>query len=115
MTTYTIIASTVAQGSQEAELDTHVDDFNNQDEVIGYARRMAEEMFALTEQLNLDLDYSNVSIFDGDQGDVDVDADAESFVGMWFFDEEGTGYASAEALRHAAEEGEAEEEDVKPN
>ncbi len=108
MTTYTIVASTVAQGSQEAELDTHVDDFTSTDEVIGYARRMAEEMYALTEQLNLDLDYSNVSLFDGDQSDEEVDADAAAFIGMWFFDEDGVGYASAEALRNAGEEGEPE-------
>jgi hypothetical protein len=110
MTTYTIVATTTTQGSQDAELDTHIDDFVSEDEVIGYARRMAEEMFGLADQLDLDLDYSHVGIFEGDHGDVDVDTSHPGFIGLWFFSEDGAGFVTAEALRadEAAEAAEAE-------
>jgi hypothetical protein len=99
MTIYTIVATSTAVGAQEAEIDTHIDDFVSDDEVIGYARRMAEEMFGLAEQLDMDLDYSHVGIFEGDHGEVDVDTSHPSFIGLWFFSEDGAGYVTAEALR----------------
>lgn len=102
MPLYTIVATTVSQGSEEAELDTHVDEYDSEGEVIGYARRMAEEMFGMADQLQLDFDYSNISLFAGDHGDAEIDGDDPSFIGMWFLADDGAGWASANTLREAA-------------
>ena len=110
MPTFTIVATTVSQGSEEAELDTHVDDYDSEGEVIGYARRMAEEMFGMADQLQLDFDYSNISIYAGDHGDAEIDAGDASLIGMWFLADDGAGYASAQTLKEAAERAEEPEE-----
>lgn len=104
MPTYTVVATTATQGSEEAEFDVHVDEFDNESETIGYARRMAEEMFGLAEQLQLDFDYSHVSLYKGDVGEDEPDSEHPGFVGMWFFDENGAGYVTAAALRSEAQE-----------
>lgn len=109
MPTYTVVATTATQGSEEAEFDVHVDEFDNESETIGYARRMAEEMFGLAEQLQLDFDYSHVSLYEGDVGEDEPDSEHPGFVGMWFFDENGAGYVTAAALRSEAQtDGEAD-------
>ena len=104
MPTYTIVTTTATQGSDEAEFDTHIDEFENDSEVIGYSRRLAEEMFALADQLTLDFDYSNVSLYEGELGDEALGSGHEAFIGLWFFADDGAGYASAEALRQADDE-----------
>ncbi len=101
MSTYTIVTTTATQGRDELELDVHIDEFDNDSEVVGYSRRVAEEMFSLADQLSLDFDYSNVSLYDVAVGDEDLDVNHSAFFGMWFFADDGVSYATAEALREA--------------
>lgn len=104
MPAYTIVTTSAAQGSDEAEVNTLVEEFANESEAIGYARRMADEMLGLAEQLTLDFDYSNVGIYDGDLIDEELDPTAPSFLGMWVLDEVGCAFVGAEEMRETATE-----------
>jgi hypothetical protein len=102
MPAYTIVTTSAAQESDAAEVNTLVDEFANESEAIGYARRMADEMIGLAGQLALDFDYSNVSIHDGDLIDEELDPTDPSFLGMWVLDETGAAFVSAEEFREGA-------------
>ena len=99
MPAYTIVTTSAAQGSDEAEINTLADDFGNESEAIGYARRMADEMLGLAAQLSLDFDYSNVSLYEGDLIDEELDPRDPSFVGMWVLDEAGVAFIGAAEVR----------------
>lgn len=99
MPAYTIVTTTATQGSDAAEVSTLVDDFANESECIGYARRMAEEMAGMAHQLSLDFDYSNIALYEGDLADEEVDPDSAEFFGLWVMDEEGAAYVTAEEYR----------------
>lgn len=104
MTDFTVIATSAARGAEQAELDIVVADFQLEGEAVGYARRMAEETHRLAAQLDLDFDYSHVSVFTGEVDPDTADAGHDAFVGMWFFTEDGVDWATKEALAEAAEE-----------
>lgn len=99
MPVYTIVTTSAAQGSDEAEINTLADDFGNESEAVGYSRRMADEMLGLAAQLALDFDYSNVSLYEGDLIDEELDPQHPSFVGMWVLDEAGVAFVEAAAVR----------------
>ncbi len=112
MPDFTVIAVTASEGAEEAELDIVASDFTEEAEAVGYARRMADETHRLAGQLKLDFDYSHVSVF---RGEIDPDAETANsehpdFVGMWFYVEDGSEWATAEALRE--ETADAPEEDA---
>lgn len=102
MPAYTIVTTSAAQDSDAAEVNTLVDDFANESEAIGYARRMADEMLGLAEQLTLDFDYSSVAIHDGDLIDEELDPNSPSFIGMWVLDETGVAFVGADDFRDGA-------------
>ena len=102
MPEFTVIAVSAARGADEAEFDVIGADFESADEAMGYGRRMAEEAYRLAEQLNLDFDYSHVSVFEGDVPD-EAGLDHESLVGAWLFDEDGVGWSTAAQLRETDE------------
>jgi hypothetical protein len=104
MPAYTIVTTSAAQDSEAAEVNTLVDDFANESEAIGYARRMADEMLGLAGQLTLDFDYSNVAIHDGDLIDEELGPMDASFIGMWVLDETGVAYVGADEVREDASE-----------
>ncbi len=105
MPAYTIVTTSAAQGSDQAEINTLADDFANESEAIGYSRRMADEMLGLAGQLSLDFDYSNVGLYEGDLIDEELEPDHPSFIGMWVLDEEGVAFVGAgEFQENAAEE-----------
>lgn len=104
MPDFSIIAVTTAQGAEQAELDGLVADFDDESEARGYARRMAEETHGLASQLDLDFDYSHVSVFTGDVDVEAADADNEALVGMWLFADDGVDWASAADLRASPDE-----------
>jgi hypothetical protein len=104
MPAYTIVTTSAAQDSDAAEVNTLVDDFANESEAIGYARRMADEMLGLAGQLSLDFDYSNVAIHDGDLIDAELDPTDPSFIGMWVLDETGAAFVGADEFRESATE-----------
>ena len=103
----TIIATTAAQGAAEAELDIVTAEFDLEAEAVGYARRMAEETHRMAHQLDLDFEYSHVSVFTGEVEPDTATAEHPAFVGMWFYTEDGAEWATAEALSQAADEAEA--------
>lgn len=103
MPDFSIVSVTAAHGSEEAEFDGLVAEFDDASEAKGYARRQAEETHALAAQLQLDFDYSHVSVFTGEVDPGQADADSEAFVGMWLFADDGVDWASAEALKAEAE------------
>jgi hypothetical protein len=102
MPAFTIVTTTASQGSDAAEVSTLVDDFANESECIGYARRLAEELAAMAGQLELDFDYSNVALYDGDLADEDIDPDHAAFFGLWVLDEDGAAFVTAEEFREEA-------------
>lgn len=104
MPAYTIVTTSAAQDSEAAEVNTLVDDFANESEAIGYARRMADEMLGLAGQLTLDFDYSNVAIHDGDLIDEELDPMDASFIGMWVLDEAGVAFVGADDFQENASE-----------
>ncbi len=104
MPDFSIIAVTTSQGSDEAEFDGLVAEFDDASEAKGYARRQAEETQALAAQLNLDHDYSYVSVFEGEVDPAEADTESEGFVGMWLFAADGVDWASSEALKAEAEQ-----------
>jgi hypothetical protein len=104
MPAYTIVTTSAAQGSDEAEVNTLTDEFADASEALGYSRRMADEMLGLAAQLTLDFDYSNVGLYEGDLIDEDLDPAHAAFIGAWVLDEEGVSFVPAAVFR----EGEAE-------
>jgi hypothetical protein len=106
MPAYTLVTTTATQGSDTAEVSSLTDEFTDASEAIGYARRMAEELVGLADQLSLDFDYSNVSVYEGDLIDVDLDPGHPALVGVWVLDEDGAAYASAEEFRNNPDEAE---------
>ncbi len=109
MPAYTIVTTSATQGSDEAEVNTLVDDFANESEAIGYARRMADEMLELSVQLALDFDYSNVGLYEGDLIDAELDPSDPSFIGMCVLDEAGAVFIGANEIRENAAEAPATE------
>ena len=107
MPIYTIVTTSAAQDSDAAEVNTLADDFANESEAIGYARRMADEMVGLAGQLALDFDYSNVAVHDGDLIDEELDPTHAAFIGVWVLDEEGATFVTAEEFREDAAEADA--------
>jgi hypothetical protein len=104
MPAYTIVTTTVAQGSDAAEVSTLSDEFVDGNEVLGYSRRMAEEMQGLAHELSLDFDYSNVGVYEGDLVDEDLDPAHPSFVGMWVLDEQGAAFVPANEFHEGVTE-----------
>lgn len=102
MPAFTIVTTSATQGSEAAEVNTLSDDFANDSEAVGYARRMAEEMLGLADQLSLDFDYSNVALYDGDLIDEELDPMDAAFIGMWVLDEAGAAFINAEEFRENA-------------
>ena len=102
MPDYTIVTTSAAQGSDAAEVNTLVDDFANESEAVGYARRMADEMLGLADQLSLDFDYSNVGLYEGDLIDEELDPANPAFIGMWVLDEAGAAFVGAHEIREDA-------------
>jgi hypothetical protein len=100
MAEFSIVAVTVSSGSEEAEIDVITAAFESADEAMGYARRMAEETHRLAAQLELDMDYSQVAVFEGETPE-EVDFDSPALVGAWLYDEDGVGWSTAAALRES--------------
>lgn len=107
MSAYTIVMITASQGEENAEVDTMTDEFGSEAEVIGYTRRMAEELVGLAEDLKLEFEYSSISIHEGDLVDEELTPEHPSFVGLWVLDQEGPEYVTAQ--EYAEEDGEDEE------
>jgi hypothetical protein len=106
MPAYTIVTTSATQGSDAAEVNTLSDEFVDASEVLGYSRRMAEEMMGLAHELALDFDYSNVAIYEGDLIDEDLDPAHAAFAGMWVLDDDGAAFVPVDEFR----ENEAESE-----
>jgi hypothetical protein len=104
MPAYTIVTTSATQGSEAAEVNTLTDEFTDASEALGYSRRMAEEMLGLAEQLSLDLDYSNVGLYDGDLIDEDLDPSHTSFIGAWILDDDSVAFVTADEFREGAAE-----------
>lgn len=104
MPAFTIVTTSATQGSDSAEVNTLTDDFSNESEAIGYARRMADEMIDMASQLLLDFDYSNVGVFDGDLIDEDITPDHVALIGVWVLDEEGSAFVPADEFREGSVE-----------
>lgn len=102
MPPYTIVSTSVSQGSDAAEVSTLADEFANESEVLGYSRRMAEEMLELAAQLALDFDFSNVGVYEGDLVDEDLDPAHPAFIGAWLLEDDGAAYVPADEFRRAA-------------
>ena len=103
MSAYTIVTTSATQGSDQAEVNTLADDFDNESEAVGYSRRMAEEMLGLAAQLSLDFDYSNVALYEGELLDEeDIDPLHPAFVGMWVLDETGAAFIRTDEFRENA-------------
>ncbi len=102
MPTFSIVSTTVAQGSETAEVDTSEADFRSPDEAAGYARRMAEELFELSEQLALDFEYTQVAVYEGETEAQELDIDDPALVGIWMFVDDGIAWSDAQALRDEA-------------
>ena len=100
MPLFTIVATSVSEGSDEAELDVVADEFSVEAEAVGYARRVADETHRMAKQLKLDFDYSHVCVFEGDLGEEEtLDPSHPALVGMWWYGEDGTDWADADAVR----------------
>jgi hypothetical protein len=107
MPAYTIVTTSATQGSEAAEVNTLTDEFANESEVVGYSRRMAEEMLGMAHQLALDFDYSNIGVYDGDLLDEDLDPAHPAFIGIWVLDEEGAAFVLADEFRESGTESDA--------
>ena len=110
MSVYTIVMITASQGDENAEVDTLTEEFGSEAEVIGYTRRMADELVGLADDLKLEFEYSSISIHKGDVIDEDLTPEHESFMGLWVLDEEGPEYVTAE--EYAAEEDNDDEDEA---
>jgi hypothetical protein len=104
MPAYTIVTTSATQGSDAAEVNTLTDEFVDASEALGYSRRMAEEMVGLAHQLSLDLDYSNIGLYDGDLIDEDLDPSHLSFIGAWVLDDDAAAFVPADEFREGAAE-----------
>ncbi|RAK57276.1 hypothetical protein [Phenylobacterium deserti] len=104
MPAYTIVTTSAAQGSDAAEVNTLADDFADQSEALGYSRRMAHEMLSLAQQLDLDFDYSNVGLYEGDLLEEDLEPDHPAFLGVWVLDDDGAAFVTADEFRESAAE-----------
>lgn len=104
MPAFTIVTTTATQGAEAVEVSTLSDDFGNESEAIGYARRMAEEMVTMAPQLSLDFDYSSVGLYDGDLFDEDLTPDHPAFRGLWSLDDEGAAFVTPEEFRESGAE-----------
>jgi len=104
MPAYTVVTISAAQDSDAAEVNTLSDDFANESEALGYSRRMADEMLGLANQLSLDFDYSNVSLYEGDLIDEDVDPSHPALIGVWVLDDDGAAFVPADEFRDGATE-----------
>ncbi|MDB5439677.1 MAG: hypothetical protein JWM33_2104 [Caulobacteraceae bacterium] len=102
MTAYTIVTTTATQGADAIEVSTLSDEFANESEAVGYSRRMAEEMVGFAHQLNMDFDYSNVGLYEGDLFDEDLNPSHPTFRGMWVMDEEGAAFVTPEEYSESA-------------
>ena len=102
MSAYTIVTTSAAQGSDQAEVNTLADAFRDESEAVGYSRRMAEELLGLADQLSLDFDYSNVAVYAGELLDEDLDPLHAAFVGMWVLDAAGAAFIPADEFRENA-------------
>jgi hypothetical protein len=103
MPAFTIVTTSATQGSEAAEVNTLTDEFGDVSEAIGYSRRMAEEMLGMAEQLQLDFDYSNVGLYDGDLLEEDLDPTHPAFLGIWVLDDEGAAFVPAAEFHEATE------------
>lgn len=99
MPAFTIVSTSLSQGSDTAEVDNREGDFRSADEAIGYARRVAEELFELAGELALEFDYSQVAIYDGEVEPAEFDVADPALTGVWLFFEDGIAWSSAEDLR----------------
>ena len=99
MPLFSIIAVTTSQAAEEGELDGFVAEFDDASEAKGYARRQAEETHGLAAQLDLDFDYSHVSVFEGEVADDAADTTNDALVGMWLFQADGLDWMTAADLR----------------
>lgn len=115
MPLYTIVATSVSEGSDEAELDLLVDEFSVEAEAVGYSRRMADETRGMAEQLKLDFEYSNVCLYTGDVSEEQPDPSHPSLVGMWWFSEDGAEWADAAALNSGETDEAADDAPEHPN
>ena len=106
MPAYTIVTTSAVKDGDTAEVNTLTDDFANDSEALGYARRMADEMIDMAHQLLLDFDYSNVGVYDGDLLDEDITPDHPSLIGVWVLDEDGSAFVTAEEFREGSTEAE---------
>lgn len=102
MPSFTIVTTSATRGSEAAEVNTLTDEFGDVSEAVGYSRRMAEEMLGLAEQLQLDFDYSNVGLYDGDLLDEDLDPTHPAFIGIWVLDDEGAAFVPAAEFHDSA-------------
>ena len=102
MPSFSVVSTSVALGGETAEVDTSRADFRSPDEAIGYARRVAEEMFELAEQLALDFDYTQVAVYEGEAEPQELDIGDPGLVGVWMFVEDGVAWADAQTLRDEA-------------
>ena len=110
MPVFTVVSTSVSQGSDEAELDVVADEFSVEAEAVGYARRIADENHRMAAQLKLDFDYSHVCVFEGDLGeDETLDPSHPALIGMWWYGEDGTDWADADSVRADAAGEEASE------
>jgi hypothetical protein len=99
MPAYTIVTTSAAQGADEAEVSSLTNEFNDESEALGYARRMADEMLDMAGQLALDFDYSNVGVYAGDRLDEDLDPTHADFIGVWVLDDDGSAFVPADEYR----------------
>jgi hypothetical protein len=104
MPAFTIVTTSAAQDSDAAEVNTLTDEFTNESEAVGYARRMADEMIGMAHQLTLDFDYSNVALYDGDLIDEDLDPSHSALIGVWVLDDDGASFVAADEFREGAAE-----------
>lgn len=110
MPAYTIVMVTATQGNEDAEVDTLSDEFASEAELVGYTRRMAEELIGLADDLKLEFEFSSIGLYSGDMVDDELTPEHPSFLGLWVLDEEGPEYVTAEEF--AAEEDEDEDEEA---
>ncbi len=107
MPLFSIIAVTTSCKAAEGELDGLVAEFDDASEAKGYARRQAEDTFGLAAQLDLDFDYSHVSVFTGDVPPEEADMDGDALLGVWLFQPDGVDWATSADLRATAERADA--------
>lgn len=107
MPAYTIVTTTATQNVDELEVGTLSADFENESEVMGYSRRMAEEMVGFAHQMSVDFDYSNVALYEGDLFDTDLTTDNPAFRGLWVLDDDGPAFVTPEEFRADNDDAEA--------